>query len=544
MPTDGGPRTAITDRPSTYLHARTALGRNFVARKAELRQRVIPLHWSNLFGVVVLACVAVLLVTDVILMFFYNPSGDLVTYNGSYLPLHGMEVSKAFDSTMRISLEIRGGLLLRQANHWAALLLPAALIMQMLVMFFTGGFRRPRRASWVLLFLLLIVAMISGWSGYAVPDDMLSGTGLRIVQGVALGIPVIGTWLSTLLFGGEFPGRIIENLYLIHAAVAPVAMILLIAARARLAYKNKPAQFAGPGRTEENVVGIPIWPNAAVRAGGLFSMVTGLLFLIAATVTVSPAWINGPASTGDAAAGSQPDWCMGFLDGALRLVPSGWEIEWLGHTWTLAILVPLAVIGVFFTVIAVYPYLEGWIVDDRKNHNILDRPRNAATRTAIGVAGMIFYGVLWAAASSDLVATQFHVTIEGVITTLQITLFVGPVIGFSITRRICIGLQKKDREIVLHGYETGRVVRLPGGEYVEIHQPLDEYKRWRLVAHQHPEPARPRHDESGRLPRGERIRVALSRWFFEDRILIDPKEIEQSGSDDSQAPLRPGVPRS
>ena len=384
---------------------------------------------------------------------------------------------------MAISLELRGGLLLRQAHHWAALLLPASIMMQLLVMFFTGGFRRPRRASWVMLFLLLIVALAGGWSGYALPDDMLSGSGLRIVQGIVLGIPLVGTWLSMVLFGGEFPGSIIQNLYPIHVAIVPIMLVLLIAARARSSYVHKPPQFADAGRTEQNVVGVPMFPNAAARASALFGIVVGVVFLVAATVTISPIWLYGPSAPGDASAGSQPDWYTGFLDGALRLVPPGWEIEWLDRTWTLAILVPLAVVGAYLAIVCLYPFIEAWITRDRDEHHILDRPRNAATRTGIGVAGMLFYGVLWGAGSADIAATQLGLALEGVIVTLQIALFAAPVLGFVITRRVCLALQAKDREVALHGFETGRIVRLPGGEYVEIHEPLDEYERWRLVAH-------------------------------------------------------------
>lgn len=476
-------RRSLTDRLSQALRTRTAIGRKLDATVKHLRTRSVPLHWTNLFGVVSLACTAVLLVTGLVLMFFYTPSSDLVTYHGSYAPLRGAEVSKAFESTMAISFDLRGGLLLRQAHHWAALLLPASIIIQLLVTFFTGGFRRPRRGSWVALFLLLIVVLAGGWSGYALPDDMLSGSGLRIVQGIVLGIPVVGTWLSMLVFGGEFPGSVIQNLYPIHVAVVPVLMVVLIAARARSSYIHKPPQFADAGRTEQNVVGVPMFPNAAARASALFGIVVGVVVLVAATVTISPIWLYGPSAPGDASAGSQPDWYTGFLDGALRLVPPGWEVEWLGRTWTLAILVPLAVIGVFLAIVMLYPFIEERVTRDRREHHILDRPRNTATRTGIGVAGMIFYGVLWGAGSADIAATQLGLGLEGIISALQVMLVAGPILGFIITRRVCLALQAKDRELALHGFETGRIVRLPGGEYVEIHEPIDEYERWRLVAH-------------------------------------------------------------
>ncbi|MFK4805111.1 cytochrome bc complex cytochrome b subunit [Microbacterium sp. ZW CA_36] len=476
------------------------------------------MHWTNLFGVITVASVAVLFVTGIVLMVVYAPSSEAVTYLGPYEPLTGATASRAFDSVMRVSFEVPGGLLLRQLHHWAALMVPASVLVQLLVTYFTGAFRRPRRGSWLMLFLLLIFVLAGGWSGYALPDDMLSGSGLRIVEGITLGIPMIGTWLSTVLFGGEFPGRIIENLFLIHILVVPVGLLALITGRARSAFTSQPPQFAAGGREENNIVGIPLLPNAALRAGGLFTVVVGLLVLMATLVTVNPIWNYGPADPGNASAGSQPDWYTGFLDGALRLVPPGWEFEFLDRTWTLAVLVPLAVVGAFLLIVALYPFLEGWIMRDSADHHILDRPRNTTNRTSIGVAGVILYGVFWAAGSADIIALLFHLSIETVIVTLQVALLVGPLAGFLVAQRVCIALQRKDRELVLHGYETGRIVRMPGGEYIEVHQPLDEYERWRLAAHQPVQAVEARPNEAGRLRRVERMRGWLAVRLLADRI--------------------------
>ena len=501
----------------------TALGQRMTDGITQLRQRTVPTHWSNLFGVVSLACVIVLMATGLFLMFFYTPSSTLVEYDGGYSPLHGAEMSKALDSTLFISFDIRGGLLMRQAHHWAGLLLPASLILQLLTTYFTGGFRTPRRGNWVLLFLIFLVALIGGWSGYALPDDMLSGSGLRIVEGIVLGIPFIGTWLSTLLFGGEFPGEIIAHLYPIHVAVVPALLITFIAVRITVAYSQKPPQFVGIGRTEDNVVGIPMLPNAAARAGGLLFIVMGLLFLISATITVSPIWLYGPAAAGDASAGSQPDWYTGFLDGALRLVPPGWEFVWLDRTWTIAILAPLALVGVFLVFVVTYPFIESWITGDRREHHILDRPRDTPTRTGVGVAGIIFYGALWGAGSADVITTHFHLALEGVVLSFQVLVVLGPAIGFILARRVCLALQRKDRELLLHGYETGRIVRLPGGEYIEVHKPIGEYQRLRLTRAPDYTPLALRPDERGAVPTAQRLRAQLSRFFFEDRVAPVPE---------------------
>ncbi|NYE18983.1 cytochrome b [Microbacterium immunditiarum] len=512
MPTilDRMPHPSFTDRlERVVIHS--AAGRWLQARRTKLGARRAPLHWTNMFGVIALACVFVLFVTGVILMSAYAPSSGAVTYHGPYVPLAGAEMSKALESTLFISFEMPGGILLRQTHHWAALLLPAAIMLQLVVAFFTGAFRRPRRLSWLLLFGLLIAALLGGWSGYALPDDMLSGTGLRIVEGIMLGIPVIGTWLSRLLFGGEFPGQIIENLYPLHLG-AGVLLVVLLIWRWRDAYAHEPAQFPGNDRT------VPAWPNFAVRAGGLFAATTGLLFLIGGTVTIAPVWLYGPASPGDASAGSQPDWYTGFLDGALRLVPPGWEFEWLDRTWTLAVIVPLLVVGAFLFLVAVYPFVEEWVSGDSREHHTLDRPRNVPIRTGIGVAGIVFFGVLWGAGGADVIATQLSFPLEGVITTFQVLVPLGPIVAFDVTRRVCVALQKKEREMLLHGYETGRIVRLPGGGYLEVHRELDAQDRDRLVGPAPVEPFVARPDRDGRVHLVSRVRARASRFFHQDRL--------------------------
>jgi ubiquinol-cytochrome c reductase cytochrome b subunit len=515
-------RTPLTERAAAALSASRA------ARVAEgLRHRAVPSHWSSMFAEVALYSLVVVFVTGVFLTFFYDPSNTLVRYEGAYVPLQGVEMSRALDSTLHVSFEVRGGLLIRQAHHWASLLLLAALGVHLLSMFFTGGFRRPRRLNWVVVFVVFILGLVAGLTGYALPDDMLSGSGLRIVHGVVLGIPVVGTWLSFLVFGGEFPSTIIATFYPLHAIIVPLLILALVVIYIVLVVSQKPAQFAAPGRTNDNVVGVPVLPAYALKTGGLFFIVFAVVMLISATVTINPIWSYGPSSPGDASAGSQPDWYTGFLDGALRLVPPGWEVVLFGHTLTLAVLAPLAVIGLFMLLVLVYPFVEEWITGDKREHNLLDRPRNAPVRTAIGVAGVLFYATLWAAASADVAATHFGVSVESLIHFYQAMLLIGPVVGFVVARRVAMALQRKDRELVLHGFETGRIVRLPGGEYIEMHTPLGEYERWRLVDFEEQAPLRLRPDARGRLSRSQRLRVRLSRLFFEDRVApVTPRELE------------------
>lgn len=509
---------------ANYIDERTSIS-GFVK---ELGRKIFPDHWSFMLGEIAMWAFVVVLLSGTFLTFFFQASMTETHYNGAYIPLRGVEMSAALESTLRISFDIRGGLLVRQIHHWAALVFVAGIGVHMLRIFFTGAFRKPRELNWVIGFIMFILAMAEGFTGYSLPDDLLSGNGLRIIDGMVKGIPLIGTWTSFLLFGGEFPGSlIVGRLYTLHILLLPAILVALLVVHLMLMIINKHTQFAGPGRTNSNVVGYPMMPIYMTKMGGFLFITFGVIVLIASLFTINPIWNYGPYDPSPVSAGTQPDWYIGFADGGLRLAPSNWDIVFLDRTWSFGILVPLAVIGLFIVAVLIYPFLEAWITGDKREHHIAQRPRNAATRTAIGAAGVTFYAVLWAAASSDIIATHFHLTMEGVIHTLQALLIVGPVIAYFVTKRMCLALQKKDREIALHGYESGRIVRLPGGEYIEVHQPVDEYERVKLVENETMAPLVVRPNDKGRIPWHENLRASLSRWFFEDRLTpVSQGEIE------------------
>jgi ubiquinol-cytochrome c reductase cytochrome b subunit len=318
----------------------------------------------------------------------------------------------------------------------------------------------------------------------------------------------------------------------VHILILPAILVAALGVHLLLLVINKHTQFAGPGRTNDNVVGVPVMPVFAAKAGGFFFIVFGVIMVIASLFTINPIWNYGPYDPSPVSAGTQPDWYIGFADGALRLAPPHLDVIIADRTIPFGVMIPLIVLLVFIALVALYPFIEAWVTGDKREHHILDRPRNAPTRTAIGAAGVTFYAVLWAAASSDLIATHFKLSIEGVINSLQILLFVGTFIAYHVTKRVCIALQKKDREIALHGFESGRIVRMPSGEYIEVHQPLSEYDRWRLTSYHEYKPLMIRPNAEGKITNGQRLRAGFSRWFFEDRITpVTKAEIESSHGD-------------
>ncbi len=301
-----------------------------------------------------------------------------VHYEGSYVPLKGIEMSVAMASTLDISFDIRGGLLMRQVHHWAALLFVASIGLHMLRIFFTGAFRKPRELNWVIGFVLFILAMAEGFTGYSLPDDLLSGNGLRIIDGMVKGIPLIGTWISFLLFGGEFPGTdIVGRLYSLHILLLPAIILVLIALHLLFVVVHKHTQYAGPGRTQQNVVGFPVLPVYAAKAGGFFFIVFGVVMLIASLFTINPIWNYGPYDPSPVSAGTQPDWYIGFADGVLRLAPSNWDIVLFDHTFSFDILIPLAVVGLFIVLVLIYPFIEGM---DHRRQAGAPHPRSSAQR--------------------------------------------------------------------------------------------------------------------------------------------------------------------
>ena len=434
--------------------------------------KVFPTHWSFLLGEVAMYSFIVLLLTGVYLTLFYDPSMAEVTYEGVYQPLRGIEMSRAYETTLNISFEVRGGLFVRQVHHWAALLFAAAIMVHLARIFFTGAFRRPREANWVIGSLLLILAMFEGFFGYSLPDDLLSGTGIRAaLSSITLGIPVMGTWMHWAIFGGDFPGTILlPRLYAVHILLFPGIMMALIGVHLALVWFQKHTQFPGPGRTETNVVGVRVMPVFAVKSGAFFAMVVGILGLMGGLLQINPIWVLGPYKPSQVSAGSQPDFYMMWTDGLIRLFPP-WEIYIGNHTIPAAVWVAV-LMGVIFLLLIAYPFIERKFTGDNAHHNLLQRPRDVPVRTGIGAMAIAFYMLLTYSAMNDIIAYKFHISLNATTWIGRIGMLVLPPLVFFITYRWAVSLQRSDRDVLAHGIETGIIKRMPHGAYVELHQPL------------------------------------------------------------------------
>ena len=495
-----------------------------------LMKKVFPDHWSFMLGEIAMYSMIICLLTGTFLTFWFTPSAGHTVYEGSYAPLRGVEMSEAYASTLDISFDVKGGLLIRQLHHWAALMFIVSLSVHMPRVFFTGAFRKPREINWVIGTLLSMLALVEGFAGYSLPDDLLSGTGLRAAQGFMLSAPIIGSYLSYAAFGGAFPGEdIIPRLYSVHILLLPALLIGLFTAHIVLVALQKHTQYPGPGKTNDNVVGYPVMPVYAAKAGGFFFIVFGILALISALVQINAIWVYGPYDPNATTAGAQPDWYMGFADGALRLLPGWLEFTTFGYTWSLNVAIgALMLIPVMYGLMGAYPFLEAWVTGDKREHHLLDRPRNMPVRTALGMAAMTFYGVLLFAASNDIMAIKFNLSINDITNLFRISVFVLPVIVFWATKRICISLQRADRDKVLHGRETARIIRTPEGRFFEAHEPLDEYTRWQLVSYEAGTPNQIELDGlSGKERKKAKRRNRWTNFYYKDSIApVTPAELE------------------
>ena len=433
--------------------------------------KVFPTHWSFMLGEIALYSFVVLLLSGVYLTLFFDPSMSKVIYDGAYAPLNGVEMSRAYETALQISFEVRGGLFIRQVHHWAALLFAISIMAHMFRIFFTGACRKPREANWVIGCILLLLSIAEGFMGYSLPDDLLSGVGLRIMSAIIIGLPVIGTWMHWMMFNGDFPGDIIiPRLYIAHVLIIPALLLGLIAAHLALVWYQKHTQFPGAGRTENNVVGVRIMPVFAVKALTFGLINIGFMAFLAGAFQINAIWNLGPYNPSQVSAGSQPDIYMLWTDGAARVMPA-WELYIGSYTIPAVVWVAL-LLGLLVVLLFAYPFIEAKMTGDNAHHNLLQRPRDVPVRSGIGAMALVFYTLLTLSGGNDLIAYHFQISLNAMTWVGRIGLILLPPIAYFVTYRICIGLQRSDQAVLEHGIETGIIDQLPSGAFIEVHQPL------------------------------------------------------------------------
>jgi quinol---cytochrome-c reductase cytochrome b subunit len=424
-----------------------------------LLRYVFPDHWTFMLGEIALYAFIVLVATGIFLTLYYIPSDTQVIYHGPYALLRTQEMSEAYRSVLDLSFNVPAGLLIRQVHHWAADVFIASIVLHLCRIFFTGAYRKPRDFNYYVGVTMLMLAVLEGFAGYSLVDDLLSGMGLAIANGVALSIPLVGGQLGSLVWGGQFPGTasFFSRLEIVHVLLIPAALAILITIHLASIMRQHHTQFRGPGRRESNVVGTPMWPAYALRSIGLLLAVAAVLFLVGGLIQINPIWQWGPYHPYLSENGAQPDWYIGWLIGALRLMPN-FEPVIAGRTiipnpfWGGA-LFPLVVFGVLYA----WPALERRFSGDRAHHDLLDRPRDNPTRTAIGAAFLSWVVIIFAVGSTDRIFYRLHVSYTAQIHFWRVGVWVLPIIIFFIVRSAARSLQRSGAH-PLRGWQ-GVVVR-------------------------------------------------------------------------------------
>jgi ubiquinol-cytochrome c reductase cytochrome b subunit len=442
------------------------LGAAPLARKA--LKYVFPDHWSFMLGEIALYCFGFLVVTGIYLALFFEPSLDRLTYTGSYAALRGEEVSAAYNSALRLSFDVPAGLLIRQAHHWAANVFLVAIVLHLMRVFFTGAFRKPRELNWTIGVTMLGVALLEGYAGYSLLDDLLSGMGLAIGYSVANSIPLIGGDVAHLIWGGEFPGAktFISRVFIAHVLLLPALLAGLVMAHLALIMRQRHTQFRGRGVTERRDVGTPLWPGYALRSAGLLAGVAAVLFLLGGLVQINPIWQWGPYEIYNGENGAQPDWYLGWLIGALRLVPSGdvviGSFTVIPNPFWGGLLFPLVVFALLYT----WPLLEQrFITRDTRRHELLDRPRDNPLRTAIGVSVLVWIVGVFAFGAADRILVNLGISYGLQLDTSRIGVWVIPAVAFAVTYRTCRRLRDGGGH-PLRGSDAVVIRRRPDGAYV------------------------------------------------------------------------------
>jgi ubiquinol-cytochrome c reductase cytochrome b subunit len=401
----------------------------------EVARKVFPTHWSFLISEVSLISFAVLVLTGIFLTMFYRASTADVVYTGSASLFAGRDLPAAYESIVRLSHDVPGGLLFRRIHRGASHLFIATIVLHFLRILLTGAFRHPREVNYHLGILLLLTATLSGYTGHNLPYDVLAGTSLRVAYSFLLSIPWVGEQVALWVFDGEFPGDIIPRIFAMHVFVLPALLVAGITAHMVILVRQKHTQTPERGIDGHRVVyGEPLWPSQFQTTATLAVFVGAMLVTAALLVPWSDVDLHGPYRIARASNASHPDWFLFWVEGALRLYPA-LEIDVLGTSisgpFLVGIALPLALIAVMFA----YPFIERRFHPSPGMHHVLQHPLDVPGRAGIVTAVGSFLVLLTLAAGHDVAARVTQTPIETVTVVLRVAvLIVPPLLGWLVTR--------------------------------------------------------------------------------------------------------------
>jgi ubiquinol-cytochrome c reductase cytochrome b subunit len=423
------------------------LGTNAAAHY--LLAKVYPDHWSFYLGEFALYFFMMLVGTGIWLTFAFDASPQ-----------------NAYASVLELANRAHPiGYVIRQIHHWSAICFVAAILVHMGRIFFTGAFRRPRELNWAIGLTMLGLASFTGFTGYSLPNDALSGTGLRIADSVALSIPLVGRWAAGVLNGGDFyPGPLLTtHLYTLHVYYGPIAIAGLLGLHLGLVIYQKHTQFV---RDPEHVVGRRFWPDYALRTVAVLGGTFAVLALLAAFVEINPVGVYGPYQPWVVMNGAVPDWYAAFLEGSLRLGPAT-QLVVFRHPIPPVFWPGVVLPGVTFAFLLLWPFIEPRLTGDRAAHDVLDTPTQVPLRVAVGTA-LIFDGaVLTLAAADDQTATALHIRLESLVWAYRVLLVAGPLIAGALAGRIASEMRARIRESTVYPSDATTLVRNEDGGFDE-----------------------------------------------------------------------------
>jgi ubiquinol-cytochrome c reductase cytochrome b subunit len=298
---------------------------------------------------------------------------------------------------------------------------------------------------------------------------------------IVLSVPFLGPYLGFLVFGGSYPGTaIIQRLFIIHVLFVPALIATLLGAHLAILWHQKHTDFPGPGKTECTIHGSRLWPQYTAKSVGLGCFVAAVLAGLGGLAQINPIWIYGPYRVAAVTSASQPDWYVGWLEGALRVMPN-FEIRLFHHTIANPFLPGIVLPGITFGLLYAWPLLEARLTRDDRSHNLLDRPRDRPLRTAFGTATLSFYAVLFLAGGDDVLAGTFGLSLNALVHTFQVCLLVVPLLVGWATWKICRELSRQKTHPIQQPV-GGIIVRTSRGGYEVVGAPHDGGKAPALPA--------------------------------------------------------------